>query len=371
MEIFNDSLDFNENKLLFSIEINLSNKKTQKINIFSNSNPNKIAYDFSILFNLDFDSHQQLLEKIKYEIAKYYEINNKNLNKNLNNFNNDSIKKIHISNNLNNFKKKSNSMKNIFNCDVYNRNIIFLKNKNKKLNEIKKELDKSQDEINTFQPKINKISKIAIENRIKNKKEFNNNEIISNYYDYKKEKNQQLFNKFNNIKYSFQPNLNQTNKKNHLLNSKSSKNLNSRFNLLYNDYKLRQEKIKQKKKLFLNLNSYTFKPKINKKKIIQNSNSDTFNRLYSYANKYKTNILKKKNDDKFNQTEKILYTNSESNKIFYNKIRNNFKKIFNILDKDQDGFISSAYCDTQNLEKDILNIINVIINTLKKSNINL
>ena len=73
-EIFNDSLDFNEsddnnnNKLLFSIEINLSNEKTQKINIFSNSNPNKIAYDFSILYNLDFDSHQQLLEKIKYEI---------------------------------------------------------------------------------------------------------------------------------------------------------------------------------------------------------------------------------------------------------------------------------------------------------------
>jgi hypothetical protein len=51
MEIFNDSLDFNENKLLFSIEINLSNKKTQKINIFSNSNPNKIAYDFSILLS--------------------------------------------------------------------------------------------------------------------------------------------------------------------------------------------------------------------------------------------------------------------------------------------------------------------------------
>ena len=96
MENFNDSNDFNENKLLFSIEINLSNKKTQKINIFSNSNPNKIAYDFSILFNLDFDSHQQLLKKIKYEIAKYYEINNKNLNKNLNNFNNDSIKKIHF-----------------------------------------------------------------------------------------------------------------------------------------------------------------------------------------------------------------------------------------------------------------------------------
>ena len=211
MENFNDSNDFNENKLLFSIEINLSNKKTQKINIFSNSNPNKIAYDFSILFNLDFDSHQQLLKKIKFEIEKYYEINNKN-----------SIKKIHISNDFN--KKKSNSMKNIFDCDVYNRNIIFLENKNKKLNEIKKELDKSQDEINTFQPKINKISKIAIENRIKNKKEFNNNEIISNYYDYKKEKNQQLFNKFNNIKYSFQPNLKQTNKKNLLLNSKSSKN---------------------------------------------------------------------------------------------------------------------------------------------------
>ena len=176
MENFNDSNDFNENKLLFSIEINLSNKKTQKINIFSNSNPNKIAYDFSILFNLDFDSHQQLLKKIKNEIEKYYEINNKN-----------SIKKIHISNDFN--KKKSNSMKNIFDCDVYNRNIIFLENKNKKLNEIKKELDKSQDEINTFQPKINKISKIAIENRIKNKKEFNNNEIISNYYNYKKEKN--------------------------------------------------------------------------------------------------------------------------------------------------------------------------------------
>ena len=413
-EIFNDSLDFNDsddnnnNKLLFSIEINLSNEKTQKINIFSNSNPNKIAYDFSILYNLDFDSHQQLLEKIKYEISKYNQIKKNNFYKY--NYSNNSIKKIRISNNLisyeNNFhtinnnnnnnkmmkkienkfkknsnekikkKSKSSSMKNIFDDNIYNRNLLYLKNKNEKIKEIKEQLDKSQDELNTFQPKINKISKIAYENRIKNKKQFNNNEIISNYYSYKKEKNKKLFSKLyknDQIKYSFHPNLKQTYKKNRMLISKSSKNLNysSRFNLLYDDYKLRQEKIKEKKKLFLNFNEYTFKPEINKRKKKTNSNSDTFNRLYSYANIYKANILKKKNDDKFNQTEKILYTNLESNKIFYNKIRNNFKKIFNILDNDQDGFISSAYCNTQNLEKDILNIINVIINTLRKSNVNL
>ena len=409
---FNDS-DNNNYNLLFSIEINLSNEKTQKINIFSNSNPNKIAYDFSILYNLDFDSHQQLLEKINYEISKYNEIKKNNFynNNNNNNSNNNSIKKIKISNNLisyeNNFhsinnnnnnnnnkiikkfenklkknsnekiknKSKSSSMKNIFNDSIYKRNLLYLKNKNEKLKEIKEQLDKSQDELNTFQPKINKISKVANENRIKNKKQFNNNEIISNYYDYKKEKNKKLFSKFyknNQINYSFHPNLNQTNKKNRMLISKSSKNLNysSRFNLLYDDYKLRQEKIKEKKKLFLNLNEYTFKPEINKKrKFLTNSNSDTFNRLYSYANIYKTNILKKKKDDKYNQTEKILFTNLKSNKIFYNKIRNIFKNIFHILDNDQDGFISSAYCNTQNLEKDILNIINVIINTLRKSNV--
>ena len=62
------------------------------------------------------------------------------------------------------------------------------------------------------------------------------------------------------------------------------------------------------------------------------------------------------------------YTNILSNDIFENKKLNSIKKIFKILDKDQDGIISKFSIFTKGLDNKILKILSPIIKELKEEN---
>ena len=62
------------------------------------------------------------------------------------------------------------------------------------------------------------------------------------------------------------------------------------------------------------------------------------------------------------------YTNNESNEIFQKKKLNAFSKIFHKLDKDQDGLITNLNVETKNLPKNIVKIIEPIVNELKEEN---
>ena len=46
-----------DQKILLSLEIDLSKNKKEKIIIYKNSDINRVVYDFSLKFNLDYDSH--------------------------------------------------------------------------------------------------------------------------------------------------------------------------------------------------------------------------------------------------------------------------------------------------------------------------
>ena len=60
-----------EKKALMTLSIELGDKKKQLLNIFLDSKPEQLAYDFCLQNNLDFDSMQNLTEEIKNALANY------------------------------------------------------------------------------------------------------------------------------------------------------------------------------------------------------------------------------------------------------------------------------------------------------------
>ena len=65
--------DHNEEqkKALLTLAIELGDKKKQLLNIYIDSKPEQLAYDFCLQNNLDFDSMQNLTEEIKNALSNY------------------------------------------------------------------------------------------------------------------------------------------------------------------------------------------------------------------------------------------------------------------------------------------------------------
>ena len=68
-----------QKKALLTLAIELGDKKKQLLNIYLDSKPEQLAYDFCLQNNLDFDSMENLKEEIKNALANY---NADNTNKN-------------------------------------------------------------------------------------------------------------------------------------------------------------------------------------------------------------------------------------------------------------------------------------------------
>ena len=248
-----------------------------------------------------------------------YEDNVNNLTDNrINNDNNNSSKENKLSKKRNKSISNNGSHISGYNPgkELYERGIKFKENEKEKLEALKKNLEVDEEEDNTFTPKINKLSQIQKE-RIREKRlECTNPEIINNYKQYKMEKMEILKKKtdeeFNKI-YTFKPCINRSysstkiirnklsedNKNNNInekkdLNGNNNNNNNikneTRFDKLYN-YRIgyNENKNRLKEKIY---NEYSFKPQINENSSFYKLNLPFNERLQTYSNKSKENMLK-------------------------------------------------------------------------------
>ena len=326
--------------------------------------------------------------------------------------------------------------------DLYERGMKFKENEKEKLKILKHNLEVDEEEDNTFIPKINKLSETQKE-KIKEKKlECNNPDVINNYRRYKQEKYEELKKKkeeeFNKI-YTFKPVINRSHSNTKTIKKNSSKksdknqngiNNGSRFDKLYNyrlDYKENKDKLKQKI-----YNEYSFKPQINQNSSYYKLNKPFNERLQTYSNKTKENLVKiqkvyereqgynepfkpqvnnnknkvllKDREDLFNNmnnndnnnidhyTKLYLYgkkyaqeknylaekyyheqnrppqISDTTQEIINKKKEKCFKLIFKALDSDEDDQISSNHMNINKLPKNIIKILDPIFNELKEEN---
>ena len=306
-------------------EIQFFNNKNNNINInlssqiFNSFTPNNSSFFISPSFNTsNHNPNIALRNYFSKEEDIYFTENNpyfKNNNIGKNNNKSNKNKKVNKSMSVNGiYLKNFNPGK-----DLYERNLKYNEEKKEKIKILKKNLESDQDKDNTFSPKINKISKTQNEHRKQKKLEYSNPDIIKNYKKYKEDKLKKLKQKQEKeleIKYTFKPIINNSSstskniqnklnkfgskidiKKNNSYNNESknednikeNKNL-SRFEKLYNErffQKENQNKLRQKI-----YNEFSFKPKINEKSTYLKLDKPFKERLKTYSNKTKENMVK-------------------------------------------------------------------------------
>ena len=418
--------NISKQKSKYSIDELISNKK-EKTNLFpyqisdydSNSNQNTLYEPFQKKKNIS--KNQKINPIVENKIIKnnnQLTINNSNINlTDIENLLNGEIIKIddyqygllslnnsqgHVSNNS--ITKKKTLEESIeAGKNLYNRGIEYQEKGKEKLEKLKTKLKKEEKKVSTFHPKINS-------NKIDDKKRIpcTDNERIINYKQYNqnkinklKEKNEQKTN------YTFQPKVNKENKNetNKIINETNKPNY--RFLKLYDDRKIQKENLNNYKNKIENMYSYRpvlnnnnkikepfyerlikyqtksnekmkkIKDEIEKKKYIKpksilrhsknDNNNNPFTLMYLYNNIYKQNK---------EELERRTYSNYFSNpiinkstdKLLENKKERVFKKIFKLLDGDEDNLIKNSAVNTNKIPKNIKEILEPIFRELKEEN---
>ena len=341
-EIKNENIISNNNEDIIENIKDDKNKKNININQENGKQPenNNILNDNRKYNNIiNRNSNNDLIS----DKQNKYNINNINTNSNQNKNKNKSTKK----------KLKPSSSHNGSQIENYNigkelyeRGLKFKENEKEKLEVLKHNLQVDEEEDNTFAPKINKLSEIQKE-KIKEKRlECNNPDIINNYRKYKQEKYEMLKKKkdeeFHKI-YTFKPIINRSYSNTKTVKKKESKKTNkeiinnkmnnnnanseSRFDKLYNyriDYKENKDKLKQKI-----YNEYSFKPQINENSSYFKLNKPFNERLTTYSNKTKENLVK---------IQKVYEREQGYNEPFKPQLNKNKNKI---LLKDREDMFSN------------------------------
>ena len=330
---------------LLQIEVPLPSNKTHNLFIYSDTNPSKLAYEFSKTHNLPYESHQTVLNAIENAMKTHRK---------------KKVKKKLI---------KSKSDKNRIHIGIYERSLLYKTKTSQKLSELKYQLDQSDEEINTFSPQINPISSTASRYRVEKNIQYNNTSTITNYKSYLNEKIEKLRQKhmesYDNISTMFKPNVNSNTR------TVSTRRTLPVYEELYLDYKKRKEFKANLTTRMNKENECSFRPRVNtekNEKILKKDNSQPFLRLYNYAQKYRQNYIEKYNDSNYNGIEQCVFTSERSNYIVNSKKEEVFRKIFRLLDGDEDGIISRIYVDTRKVPKDIMKLLNPIITELKSEN---
>ncbi len=371
-------------KEIMILAIELGDNEKKYLKIFNDSFPEKLAYEFCLQNNLDFNSLQELTEEIKNAL------NNDN-NKNDNNSSQNTMSNIIINknqkpnNNINNSFKKNNKKNEIKQNTIDALTELLSKTKNEKGN-----LNKSKIQKNNIVLVQNNSSKNLSNNNNKNyfshtsssqsKKRFshsemsiNTNENLNNksnnsYYILNKSnnrminKNQNDFEKEIELSYSTsynnylkKNNSNKENNSNNNLNNNNKENTGNNLNnnnnkeedyilnygerLYHKGLKLKEktndriEKLRTEKDT-KNKNIYTFKPKINNisytaltnrynNKLSYNDEDNILNYKEYLENKIEYLKEKYENKNEYNFTPRI---NKKSIKIDRNKnLNSNFK----------------------------------------------
>ena len=319
--------EINENPI-FTLTIELEMGKTEKIDIFQNSDSYNIANDFCIEHNLGISTFQYLKEKIEYLIDEYK--HNKNLdvkkcmndiNKEFNEINNQYITEEKDENNEN-INQSNNNI--IFNNNDNNSNkknkldyFSYFLNKNKNLSVQNKNFtsSKTNDSNNdTIKNKRNNNYKNSNRENIKNKenmvqkykKEIQIRNDINQYLDLKEKSNasidKKITNYFDNYKSAILPTTKETNTKNN-----NNKNLSPPKNHLKNKISLENpiledesyiNKLFSKKEITRTKSSYfpsyfSKNDSIGRKKTSENTNSSSKINLDSIITNRTSNSRKK------------------------------------------------------------------------------
>ena len=263
-------------------------------------------------------------------------------------------------------KQKINQIENIKvnNTDNINKEKPIKKYKSFKKEEYKAK--ENQKELKEFKKQINKSKSI------RNKRNDNSNKIFeSKTYKYKTKDIicSRISKEYENNQFSFHPSINENYKTDLTFAERQTfyKNLyNKRKNELSKFYL--QKKDQNGNSFFRpNLISKTFYEKNNNK---DNNEEDIFQKNYRIYKIYDLNreklIKKYKNNNQ--QNKQVIITKKINEKIFKeNKIRA-FDNLFNYLDSDQDGKISGINFRLNKIPKKIINIIQPLLIELKEDN---
>ena len=389
-------------KISINNNVNTSNSNNNNNN---NNTTNNINFDIEKLIN------SEILNIQNKNYLLLSNSNNKTIS--LNSFNNNKLNSISTS-----FPtKRSKSTKNNIGKEIYERQLKQQEKHKNKLNNLIKNLMIDENEISTFKPKINKISKSLCLKRKENKLECMNPDRITNYKTYYENKLNELKKKTENQKekenLTFKPKINNIKNKKFIYNS--SINSSNIYEKLYNDSSIYNE---NKLNLEKRLNSkFSYKPNlnynINKKKIKDsfderlktdsnkrlehkqklinkkneeinnlkqphlfnnkkfnnnnNNNNNHYLDLYNYNNKYKTNkkILE---DQIYGNYLKNPAKNKNSEYLLNKKNQNVYKNLFKILDSDEDGIISNATINTKKIDEKLCKILEPVFKELKEEN---
>ncbi len=333
-EIGNDSL--------YILDIDLSNNKKEKLSINKNNDlqPEEISYNFCKEKNLDFKTMQKITNEIRNLLNKdkkllnYKNIYNTIDTKNIDHFNN-SIPKFSS-------LKKNNKMN--YGEYLYLKGKDYKKQLNEKIEKIKKERQKESLINLTFHPKLYKS------------RSYTTIQASPNLYINKAKKNN-----ITPFGCTFKPKINN--------NIIIKENFNERL-IKYN-----QSSEKKKKELSLDKNKFYdeitkkpfFKPNLISRYKFKTSRRNVFQSNYDYASLYKRN--KEELSCSYLENEikpNIIKNNTE--KIFNDRKKKCFKYIFNILDKDQDGFISSINLNNKNFSDELNIVIEPVISQIIQQN---
>ena len=403
-------------KPIYVMTLEFEKGNPEKIEIYSDSNPEYLANYFCKKYNLDYNGIEYLKQKIKNLLEQHkisnpqskenIDYNNDRTKMNINNFQSNNIYTIsnkynskskskisrnekqiqYIDNkteNINNkrIKTKINQIENIFKNNneqntYMSNNIKKIKKTNnfKKSKYIKKEKEKDIDQ-ESFPFKTELINYYKNKNiNLKNKKnkKYQKTFISKSYKDISKEKNIcSRVSKEYETKFSFHPVINQ--------NYKTDLTFEERQKFYKNLYRKRKKELNQ---FYLNKKKdenghLLFKPYLIRTKNYNNEKNnfeeDIFQKNYLAYKKYDLNkekLLKKyyqniPGKNKENNTKKV-----NDKIVSKNKIRA-FNNLFNVLDSDQDGIISGINININNLQNNILNIIQPLLFELKEDNLTL
>ena len=269
--------------------------------------------------------------------------------------------------------------------------------KEAKMEILKKKTDEEFNRIYTFKPYINRsYSTTKIQNNRMNEKDNENNtykmgtrfDKLYNYrIDYQENKDK-LKEKICN-KYSFKPRINENssfyklkipfNERLQTYSNKSRENM-AKIQQIYErelgydepfkpqlNHKKNKSLLKDRDELFINeAQKYNTN---NNNNVSSNNNNyiDPYTKLYLYGKKYeqdKNFMAEKYYQDQIKPPQFCQSTEDIINK----KKEKSFKQIFKLLDGDEDSKISSTHINTSKLPKNILRILEPVLNELKEEN---
>ena len=374
--IFNNpkfSNNINNSKLNLSEAENLLNSEIIKINHHQfglsnlNNSENQISLSLQNNNNLKKSNHNSLEESIKagnnlYNRGlKYQEEGKKKLDKIKSSLKKEEGKKstFHPKLNSNKFDDKKRIP-----CTNSERIINYKKYYENKIMKLK-EKQNEEEKNNTFKPKINKNKKIN-----NNENEKSNNKIFLKLYEDRgvyKENLNELKTKIDKM-YSYRPVLND--------NSKIKEPFNKRLLKYQVHSKEKLQKIKDEinkenivKPKYVNKTISKDKNTIQSSKNENNENNENnpFTLMYLVNDKYKQN-KKQLEIQTYSNYFSDPIINKSTDKLLENKKERAFKKIFSLLDGDEDNIIKNSAVNINKIPKNIREILEPIFRELREEN---